>query len=265
MVVLLILFILGLCVGSFLNVVIYREVKGKSWFWGRSFCDKCKKKITWYDNIPLLSFLLLKGRCRHCHKKISLQYPFVELLTGLEFVWIYFLIKSNLDFFGKFEGFYSLLSLLVWFVLGSCLLAILVADLKYKIIPDTAIIFGIVISLLKLWVDYRFTGMLDLSVFPSSLLAGLFFLGLNIGTKGKGMGFGDVKLAFFMGLILGFPKIVIALFTAFLTGALMGVILILLKKKKTKSKIAFGPFLVLGTIIAIFWGDVVWRLFWGCY
>ncbi|MFC1711951.1 prepilin peptidase [Patescibacteria group bacterium] len=258
-----IIFILGLCVGSFLNVVIYREVKGKSWLWGRSFCDKCKKQIAWYDNIPLLSYILLSGKCRYCKTKISPQYPFVELLAGFQFVWIYFLIKSNVDFFARFEGFYSMISLLLWLVLGACFLTIFVADLKYQIIPDTAIIFGIVTAILKVIVDYRYTGMADFSVFISSFIAGLFFLSLIYITKGKGMGFGDVKLVILMGLILGFPRVIIALFIAFLTGAIIGVILILIGNKKLKSRIAFGPFLILGTVLALGFGEQIWTFFLG--
>lgn len=255
------MFILGLCVGSFLNVLIYREAKGDGWALGRSYCDRCKKKLSWHDNIPLLSYFLLKGKCRFCGKKISLQYPFVELLTGIEFVWIYFLVKSNLSFFSRFEGFYSFLTLLIWLILGACFLAIFVADLKYQIIPDTAVIFGITISLFKHLVDYRYTGMIDFSVFWSALGAGLFFLSLIFFTKGKGMGWGDVKLAVLMGLVLGFPRILAALSFAFLTGAITGVILILLGKKRLKSKIAFGPFLIIGTLFSLIYGEKIWLFF----
>lgn len=275
----LLIFIFGLCVGSFLNVIIYREVSGDeklemsgrlkvrsgkwlpSWMIGRSYCDHCKKKLYWFDNIPLLSFVLLNSKCRYCRKKISLQYPLVELITGLEFIWIYFLIKSNFDFFSRFEGFYSFLSLLIWLTLGACFLAIFVSDLKYQIIPDTAIFFGMVAVLFKIIIDYRYTGMINWSVFTSGIAAALFFLSLILITKGKGMGFGDVKLGFLMGLILGFPKILIALSFAFLTGAIAGVILIILKNKKLKSKIAFGPFLAAGTIFALIYGEKIWLYF----
>lgn len=264
------MFILGLCVGSFLNVIIYREtiddeefkglrgLRGLKRLMGRSYCDYCKKKIAWHDNIPLLSFFLLGGKCRFCGKKISLQYPFVEFLTGIEFVWIYFLIKSNLSFFSRFEGFYSFLTLGVWLILGACFLAIFIADLKYQIIPDTAIIFGILTAFFKLWVDYRYTGMIDFSSLWSGLGAGLFFLTLILLTRGKGMGWGDVKLAVLMGIVLGFPKILVSLLFAFLTGAIVGVILVITGKKKLKSKIAFGPFLIAGTIFSLIYGEKLW-------
>jgi len=268
-------FIFGLLVGSFLNVLIYREVNEEdfpsgfkgvkkwlpSWFFGRSVCDHCQKKLNWYDNVPLLSYFFLKGKCRHCGQEISLQYPLVELLTGMEFVWIYFLLKGNLNFFSRFEGFYSFLTLLLWLALGSCFLAIFIADFKYQIVPDGAVVLGFLTVFFKLLVDYRYTGMVDFSVFLSSLGAALFFLALVLLTKGKGMGFGDVKLGALLGLVLGFPKILTALFFAFLTGAVVSGILVLLGKKKFKSRIAFGPFLIGGLVFALLYGEKI-CLFW---
>lgn len=266
----LIIFILGLCVGSFLNVLIYREAqdelallkKGKKktgrlpdWIAGRSYCDHCRKKLAWFDNIPLLSFILLKGRCRYCRKKISPQYPLLELLVGLEFIWVYFLIQGQVNFFSRFEGFYSFLSLLVWLGLGACLAAILIADWRWRIIPDSAVFGAIFLALLKIGIDYRYTGMIDFSFFTAALLAGLFFSALVWLTKGKGMGIGDIKLAFLIGLLLGFPRTIIAISLAFLTGAVSGVILILLGKKGLKSQIAFGPFLIIGLLGALVWGE----------
>lgn len=129
----------------------------------------------------------------------------MELLAGIEFVWVYFLIQSNLNFFSRFEGFYSFLSLLVWLILGACFLAIFVADFKYQIIPDSAVFGAILIIFFKIFIDYRYTAMIDFSLFGAAFLASLFFGSLVLITKGKGMGAGDVKLAFLMGLILGFP------------------------------------------------------------
>lgn len=257
----LLIFMFGLCVGSFLNVLIDREEKGEDWVWGRSHCDFCQNQLAWYDNIPLLSFLILRGKCRFCGHKISWQYPLVEILTGIQFVWIYFLIQSNLTFFSRFEGFYSFLTLLIWLTLGACFLAIFMADFKYQIIPDIPMLVAGLASLLKILIDYRYTGMIDFSVFPSALGAGLFFLSLVLLTKRKGMGWGDVELAVLMGLILGFPKILIALFFSFLTGALLGVILIIEGRKKLKSKIAFGPFLIAGLIFSLIYGEKIWFYF----
>ena len=138
---------------------------------------------------------------------------------------------------------------------------ILVADLRFMIIPDTAIIGGLILAFLRIFLDYKSQGLVDFSLLYSSLGASLFFLSLILITKGKGMGWGDVKLAGLMGLVLGFPKILIALFMAFLTGAVFGVILMISGRKKLKSQIPFGPFLIIGTIFGLAFGEQVWKLF----
>ncbi|MCM8787800.1 MAG: A24 family peptidase, partial [Candidatus Omnitrophica bacterium] len=140
-------------------------------------------------------------------------------------------------------------------------LAILAADIRYQIIPDGAILIGTFFAFFKMWVDYRYTGMVNFLVFPSSLGAALFFLSLVLLTRGKGMGMGDVKLSFLMGLILGFPKIMVAVFLAFLTGALLGITLVLAGKKKLKDKVAFGPFLITGLVVALIWGQIIWEVY----
>lgn len=234
-----IVFIIGLCVGSLLNVLIDRLPKGESIWIDRSRCDHCKKKLRWYELIPLLSFLMQSGRCRRCHKKFSLQYPLVELTTGLGFVHFYA------------QG--PALSLMLIF--GS-LLVIFVADLKYMIIPDSMVVVGVIGAIGGIW--SRGAGIGENAM--AGVGAALFFLVLFLITRGRGMGFGDVKLAFLLGLWLGYPKIVVGLYAAFLTGALVGVILILKGNKSLKSKIAFGPFLVLGATVAALYGDVLLKL-----
>ncbi|MBU0619060.1 prepilin peptidase [Patescibacteria group bacterium] len=253
------LFILGLCFGSFLNVVIFRTTHNYSPFSGRSFCPHCKKKISWQDNIPLLSFFLLKGRCRYCHQSISQSYFLVELLTGIEFVWIWFLIQSNLTLLGQFEGFYSLLYAAYLLYIFYVFLGITVADLKYGLIPDFLVFSGIAVSSLFVLTSYNFLLLDFKSYFISGLGAGGALAALIILTKGKGMGWGDVKLALLMGLFLGWPKIVIAFYVAFLTGAITAVILILLRKKRFGQTLPFGPFLIAGTLAAFFWGEPIWQ------
>jgi prepilin signal peptidase PulO-like enzyme (type II secretory pathway) len=130
-------------------------------------------------------------------------------------------------------------------------LAMFVADIKYQIIPDTAVFGGIILGVIKILVDYRYTAMVDWSLLTAGILASAFFLGLVLITGGKGMGGGDIKLVFLMGLVLGIPRILYALAFSFLTGAAAGVILILWGKKGLKSKIAFGPFLIAGTVFAL--------------
>ncbi|MDP1722708.1 MAG: prepilin peptidase [Candidatus Gottesmanbacteria bacterium] len=229
----LIVFIFGLAVGSFLNVLIDRLPRGEDVITGRSVCDHCKKVLRWYELIPLLSFFLQRGRCRRCHEKLFWQYPVVELVTAVGFV---YLQSQALEFPQS-------LALVGWLLFFCSLLVIFVADFKYQIIPDSMVIIGIVGVLLQgqaLWL--------------SALGAGGFFFLLWLVTRGKGMGLGDVKFAFLMGLLLGFPNIIVASYLAFLTGAVVGVILILTGKTQLRAHIAFGPFLVLGTIIALGWG-----------
>ncbi|MFC1627390.1 prepilin peptidase [Patescibacteria group bacterium] len=249
----LVLFLFGLAVGSFLNVVIYRLRYGDSPARGRSYCDHCKKPIAWFDNIPLLSFFLLRGKCRQCKKIIPLAYPLIELLIGVQFVWVYWLLKVNYNFFHSWEGFYSLGLLIYWLVLFSGSITIAIYDLKYMLIPDEVLLSLIGVSFLRLFVSHQW------EVLWSALGSTVFIFSLWWITKKKGMGFGDVKLAFLMGLVLGFPRILVAYFLAFLTGAIWGVILIIINKKKLKSKIAFGPFLILGMLVAKIWGLNLWQ------
>ncbi|MBI4999389.1 prepilin peptidase [Candidatus Gottesmanbacteria bacterium] len=235
------IFTLGLCIGSFLNVLIYRLPRSLP-ITGRSFCPKCQKKISWHDNIPLLSFILLRGRCRHCHSPISWQYPLVELATG-----IFTIFNFQFSIFNEFSIFQLLFDLLIVYAL----IVIFFTDLRYEIIPDQIVYPAILISLIYNFLSYfPFT-----EVFWGYLLTGFgaagFFLFLYFLTRKKGMGLGDVKLAALMGLFLGFPKIIIALYLAFLTGAVIGVILVLIGKKKFGEQIPFGPFLAGATILSL--------------
>lgn len=239
----LIIFVLGLVIGSFLNVLIYRLPRKIGFVRGRSFCPNCKKKISWFDNVPVLSFLILKGHCRFCKQKISLRYPLVEILTGGVFALSYL---SNL----------SLLSN----ILFAGLIVIFFIDLEHQIIPDEITVPLVIIFSLNCIVQV-IAGLQTtdycLLQFLTAFLSFLFFYLIFLATKGKGMGFGDVKFAFLMGLVLGWPKIIVALYIAFLTGAFIGVILILKGKAKLKQKIAFGPFLALSTVLSVIWGEKI--------
>src|SRR3989344_4664509 len=186
------IFLIGLCVGSFLNCVIYRLALPNFSFWknlgglNRSYCPHCKYNLAWLDLIPVFSFLFLKGKCRYCKKKISLQYPIVEILTGLVFLLIFFIMQ----------------------------------DIEQ---PDNFI----------------------------------NFLFLFLISKGKWIGFGDVKLAILLGFLLGFPNILSGLFLSFFFGAIIGLILMFLNKKGLESEIPFAPFLIIGTFVAMFFGDQI--------
>ena len=261
------IFLFGLAVGSFLNCVIYRLETGGNFFRGRSFCPKCKHILSWPDLIPLFSFFLLKGKCRYCQQKISLQYPLVELATGILFV----LTAYNLQL-----TIYNLKDLFVvsyLLLVVNCLLVIFVYDLKHYIIPDKIIYPAIAVAFLYQiisnfqWVaggwrlisitNFQFLITNFYHPFLSAVGAALFFLFIVLISRGKWMGVGDIKLAFLMGLVLGFPNILVALFSAFLLGAIIGIGLIISGKKTLKSEVPFGPFLVTGTFIALFWGQEI--------
>jgi prepilin signal peptidase PulO-like enzyme (type II secretory pathway) len=246
---LIIFFLFGLFVGSFLNCLIYRLSLGESFLRGRSYCPKCKHKLSWYDLIPLLSFFILKGKCRYCSAKISLQYPLVEFFSGLLFAFSALLIflspPTSLYQFFQF----SFTILFYWFFI-SVLIIIFVYDLKYFIIPDKIIYPAILVSFIWRLISFR-----GLDPLFSAVGSGAFFLLIFLISRGKWLGLGDVKLVFFMGLLLGFPNILLSLFLAFSIGAIIGMGLIILGKKSLKDEIPFAPFLVIGTLIALFFGQ----------
>lgn len=246
----LIIFLFGLIVGSFLNCVIYRLQAGGSFLRGRSYCPGCGHKLGWQDLIPLFSFLALRGRCRYCRKSISLQYPLVELAIGGLFVLIYSLIGDW--------------GLIAYQMVMICFLVIIFTyDLKHYIIPDKVIYPAIGAAFLfNILNSYVIGRQSFLEPLLAALSASAFFLAIVLVSRGRWMGVGDIKLAFLMGLILGWPQIFTALFLAFLTGAIIGVGLIILGRKTLKSEVPFGPFLVSGTLVTLFWGQklVNWYL-----
>ena len=252
------LFLLGAAVGSFINLVIYRSTRNANWVWGNSKCDHCGKKLAWYDNIPLLSYLILRGRSRCCHKKLSIAHPAMELLMGSLFVWWYFM---GAIFFKLTTQPLVVLQPVFWLLVGIILLGILMADWLYYIIPDT-----LVLSLLGLAFIHRlyltWAGIMQPQDLQLTLLATagltIFFALLFFLTRGQGFGFGDVKFALPMGLILGWPKLMVGVFLSFIFGSLVGLILLGLKKKKFGQVIPFGPFLVLGTFCGLLWGGEIW-------
>lgn len=256
-----ILFVLGLSVGSFLNVLIDRIPHNESIWKNRSHCDYCKHILSWYDLIPVFSFLILTRKCRYCHKKISWQYPLIELITGVAFLftYIFFLFNqlsttNNLPAGEAGQQFQIIYHL----ILVSSLIAIFFADLKYRIIPDQILILLAVVTFIYLYFFQR-------NNLPDHLLAALIFFSiffiLVLVTRGKGMGLGDVKYAFVMGFILGMSFSVVSFYLSFLTGAVISLILIIKGKKKMKSTIPFGPFLTASTAITLFYGKNLWDIF----
>lgn len=271
------------------------KVSPKPSVWrGRSFCPHCGHTLAWHDLIPLLSFALLWGKCRYCKGKISWQYPLVELVTGLVFLVVALVVLTKLSLGVENLAKLSLpqaLELLYLWTVGSALVAIFVYDLRHSLIPDILVYIGI--GLAVLWRVFEFLDFDILNLFgiwdqstnfvsarPSTqcvecsgfgfgisapivqaFLAGIgasaFFFAIYVFSKGAAMGFGDVKLAFLLGLFLGWPLILVALFTAFCLGALVGLILIAFKKKGLKSEVPFAPFLIIGTAVALFFGSPI--------
>lgn len=247
-----VVFLFGLGIGSFLNVLVIRGYAGES-LKGRSYCRSCKNTLSPKELIPVFSYLLQKGRCRSCGTAFSSQYALVEFTTALCFVVVFNLSIPKLYFL---EPLYAIPLTLALLVQISALVYIFVADLKYQIIPNGPII------LLGLWGIAEVIGRFLISnsssdVFYdiiSALSIGLLFASLWAVSKGKWMGFGDVKLIVPTSLILGFPASLNAFLFAFWLGGLTGIILIVLQRKKLQSHIPFGPFIIVGAILAYLWG-----------
>jgi len=230
-------FLIGTILGSLVKALADRSLREET-FSGRSYCPKCKKSLVWFDLIPILSYFVLGGKCRYCKSRIGIEYPLVEIGMGILTGLLFFLnpiISPSLIFH-------------VFFI--TILGIIFLTDLKEMLIPDSIILPSIGISLIYLMIFDNY--------FLDSLLTGLviagFFLILIIITRSKGMGGGDVKLGMFLGLGLGFPNGILALMLSFFSGAIFAVALIILKKKKFGQVIPFGPFLVLASLISLFWG-----------
>jgi len=288
------IFLFGLVVGSFLNCIIYRLQIGEgflrgsprrkapkenkfptgqaSFLRGRSFCPRCGHTLSWDDLIPIFSFLILRGRCKYCQKPISWQYPIVETATGLLFLLIFNFFTPTPNF-GVGASFsisnFQFLTFLYYLLISCFLIIIFVYDLKHYIIPDQVIYPAIATAFVYRLFEFLSFNNWDLfrnwkleienlqpllNSLLSAIIASAFFLLIVLVSRGRWMGVGDIKLAFFMGLFLGWPNISVALFLAFLIGAIIGIGLILIGKKTMKSEVPFGPFLVTGTFLAMFFG-----------
>jgi len=245
------MFLFGLVIGSFLNCLIWRLRQGEG-MWGRSYCPKCRAKILWYDNIPILSFILLGGRCRHCAKSISWQYPMVELITGIFFLlaWyknIYLIDKcyescvmSYVDLFRD------------WFLIA-VMIVIFVYDLRWYLILDVVTLPAcVVVLILNLILGFNWYNLIISGIIGSS-----FFLVQFAISKGKWIGGGDIRLGLLMGLALGWPNILVAIFLAYFIGSIVGISLILLGKKQWGSQVPLGVFLSIATIITMLWGSEI--------
>ncbi|MCY6355043.1 prepilin peptidase [Clostridium sp. ZS2-4] len=236
--------IIGLLIGSFLNVCIYRIPREESISYPPSHCTSCGNNIKPYDLIPVISYIFfLKGKCRYCGEKISIRYPLIELFTGIVFVLIYKYYGTSMEFI-KFA------------VLSCFLIAIGMIDFDTTDVYFKTTISGIIVGIVFL-VVYYFTGY-NIGTYILGALIGGGFISLIILITG-GMGWGDAEICFLAGLYLGWKLTLLMLFLSVILGAVIGVLLIAIKKKSRKDYIPFGPYIALGAIIAAIWGDSILR------
>lgn len=239
------IFLLGNIIGSFLNVCIYRIPRDESIVFPPSHCPHCSTPLKWYNLIPILSFIVQRGRCRYCGEKISPQYLIVETLNGVLYLLLYNKYGFSLDFV-----FYA--------IIFSILLIIIIIDLYHQIIPDGLNILILVLTIIYKILQYKlYNKPLDLinSLLGLIIPFGIFLLIIII-SKG-GMGGGDMKLIGVLGFILGLKKIALAIFLSFLLGAIISILLLLFKFIDKKDPIPFGPFICYAFMITVFWGDMI--------
>ena len=248
----------GLLVGSFLNAWIWRLANGKQVSKGRSMCPHCRTQLKWYELIPVLSFVGLRGLCRTCHKSISVQYPLVELLTGIAWVGLFVYFQPKTSFTVAEFG--------VWLIVTTLLIASFVYDWLHMELPDQFTLPAIVVAagwLVVRWLVFQGSSLASSQLICAGLFGG-FYLLMWFGSRGKWLGDGDIRLAILMALMLTPTQLVVAIFATYFIGAVISLILISLRLKTRKDAIAFGPFLIIGMYVGLFAGerllDVYFRL-----
>jgi prepilin signal peptidase PulO-like enzyme (type II secretory pathway) len=281
----LILFLIGASFGSFLNVLYFRYQPDKfllsgDIIKGRSYCPKCHKTLSFYELIPVISFIIQSGKCRSCKQKISFQYILIEVLSGLIFVFTPLFLKNNfITFFSKIHNIYYFWGLsFIWSIILLNLILITLIDLKFQIIPNELNLFllflGIILSILEF---YNWNGFYSLlgpygallgfknNLIINKLIALLFSLilfgGLVALTFGRGMGMGDVKLMIALGIVFGWPEIIIVSILSFILGGIISIITLILKRKTMKSLLPFGPFIVISSFLVMFFGYEILKFY----
>ncbi len=278
------LFVFGVAVGSFLNVLRVRYdpekfILNKNIIGGRSVCPKCRNTLRWFELVPVVSFVLQAGRCRHCGGKISPLYPIVEIVMGLIFVFVPFGLTPV---FGVPSPLFYALSLL-WILVGVALFLMALIDAKTNLIPNEIVfllvVLGILIAALSGsrfgYTEGSFAGHyafllgirenIWLNRLFASAVSALFFGFVIAVTRGRAMGMGDAKLAFALGMVFGWPDVLLVVAVAFILGALFGLGAILLRKKTMRGTVPFGPFLAIASFLVFFFGfeivDFYFKLF----
>ncbi|MBI4812219.1 prepilin peptidase [Candidatus Falkowbacteria bacterium] len=311
------IFLFGLIIGSFLNALIWRlreeiplapfKQRGQAnksslhkgdkgglsgLLFGRSYCPKCRAQIKWYDNIPLLSFIILRGKCRSCGQTISWQYPLVELLAGILFVAAFF-IKAQKLFVSDYEFLIFNFKFLIevvrdWFLIAA-MIVIFVYDLRWYLIldivtlPSAAILLVLNLTPVVLscpscfdWLSwptsFQWLCFQCGNQFPnlwlyliSGIIGGSFFLLQFIISRGRWIGGGDIRLGLLIGLALGWPGVLMAIFLAYFMGSIVGLGLIAAGKKRWGSAVPFGVFLSTATIIVLFFGEEIVKWYFGLF
>lgn len=244
-----IVFVFGVMIGSFLNVCIYRIPNGLSIVYPPSRCGSCQKRLKARDLVPVVSYLLLGGRCRYCHSAVSLRYPLVEVLTGAVFVWCYTVLGLSALLPGAL-------------ILSFFLILIAFIDYDHQLILDKVLLWAVGAGLL---VNLCTAQHSWLDMLGGSLLGGGLLLTVALVSRG-GMGGGDVKFAAALGIWLGVQLTLLSLFLSFFLGGVSGIFLLLFRLKKRKDMIPFGPYLSAGALLTVLYGQdiIVWyfRLFW---
>ncbi len=251
--------LIGASIGSFLNVIVDRLPKGENLIIGRSHCDYCKHILKWYELIPVISFVFQRGQTRCCNRKMSYQYLFSEIFTGFITVFVMwsFWVQSNAN----------LVSLVVTMILVYALFVISMIDIKHGEISIETLYFLLVVFVL--WQGYLLVDMQDFNIWLlqlterilSALAASSFFAVLHFGTRGKGMGGGDVQLAFLLGLFLSAIGTLVGVYLSFMIGGFFAVMFLLLGKRKIGQTVPFGPYMACGAFIALLWGGAIIRLY----
>ncbi|GAA0127001.1 A24 family peptidase [Clostridium sp. ATCC 25772] len=235
----LLVFILGIVIGSFLNVCIYRIPRGESVAYPPSHCYNCNKNLKWYDLFPIVSYIFLKGKCRYCKVKISIQYPIIELFTGIIYLLIYIHYGLTLNMFK-------------YIILASFFIVIGIIDLKTTDIYDITILNPAVIGIIFLIYEY-YIG-LSISGNIIGILLMLFIIGGLILIT-KGMAIGDLEMYLLVPLYMGLKNSILVLLLSIIIGGVFGIVLILIKKKTRKDYIPFGPYITIATLIAMLYGE----------
>ena len=253
-----IIFIFGIIIGSFLNVLIYRLPIGLDFVKINSMCTSCKHRLMWYDLFPLFSWIFLRGKCRYCKAKISPRYPIVESLNGVLYVLIYLFLSGG----NAIEGLN--LTLLGYMVVASCLIVTAFIDFEHQIIPDSMWI-SIFVGGIFIVVDAVIKGEFSKEYIISKVI-GLFsisglFLIIGLVSKGRAMGGGDVKLMAAAGFVLGWKAVIVSLFLGAFAGVIFALGRKIVSKQEMRGVIPFGPFLAIGIMLSAFFGDIIFNMY----